>query len=312
MEKEHYIFSKKFSPEEAEEEIESMAKKKEETFKPIEGELEKTPQEIRFIEKINSYLDKEFEELKLKEKASISPNQIHLFPEETFSKNFPESKFMAFNQLNGIYLNKSRCDKPQLLFKVMLHEALHTLSFCKYHFDSTEENKIVKEYRSGYRTINPKENYHEHFRGLNEAVIDKMVREIINKHREELAEELNIMFKEEEESYLYYSDYIKILDVIIQKIADRKHEDKEAIWRRFKKGLFTGEMMHLRDLEKSSGKQSLRMIAALNSGTKDLPAEEINRKVLKYFETDNDQEKNKIAEEILIEREKLRYQEGKK
>jgi hypothetical protein len=85
---------------------------------------------------------------------------------------------------------------------------------------------------------------------------------------------------------------IEIVEIIIQKVAEKKGEDRELVWQRFKRGLFSGEMMHLRDIEETFGKGSLRILASLES--EDVPV----AMVKKYFESENETEKNAIAREI--------------
>lgn len=71
-------------------------------------------------------------------------------------------------------------------------------------------------------------------------------------------------------------------------------------------------MMHLRDIEKTFGKGSLRVLAAIDCGTKNNPPiqkyrEKNNNKILEYFETDNEENKEQIARSILNERERMKY-----
>ncbi len=50
----------------------------------------------------------------------------------------------------------------------------------------------------------------------------------------------------------------------IVEIAKQKGEDENAVWQKIKRGQFTGEMMHLRDVEKYLGKGVLKKIAHWN------------------------------------------------
>ena len=93
----------------------------------------------------------------------------------------------------------------------------------------------------------------------------------------------------------------------MEKIAEKNSESKEAVWMRFKKGEFTGEMMHLREVERTFGKGALRVLAALGSGTRNMKRSKLIEQTESYFKTDDVAAQEKIAKEILIERERLRY-----
>jgi hypothetical protein len=109
-------------------------------------------------------------------------------------------------------------------------------------------------------------------------------------------------------------DHIKILDIIIQKIARKKSEDQREVWKRMKNGQFTGEIKSLdRDVEQTFGKGSMRVLAALDSGTKEgLSFNEVRQKILAYFESDDETEKDTLADEVLNYRENYKYKIRKK
>jgi len=288
--------------------------RKEKASEPLEKEIKKTKEEIEFIKKVDLYLAQEFSELGLKKNFSLLPSQFHFLPDETFSKKFPgqaKNSIAAFSNLrtDNVYINKSKCARPSL-YKSIIHEAIHLASLHVYYADIKQTK--VRIYRTGYQLFNPKEEEHEHFRGLNEAIIDKMAIEILKKHKDEIIEEFNITPKEQKEKVPIYKTYIQILNIIIQRLAEKNNKTTAAVWQRFKKGLFTGKMLHLKDIEKTFGKGALRVLAALDSSTKNLPEEEIDQKIFQYFATDNQKEKDRIAAEILIERERIRYKQRQK
>lgn len=309
FEKEYKIIGKGLTPEKRKEASVYLEVAKTEAMEPIEGEYIKTKEELKVIKYINKYLNEEFKELGIKEKVGIKPEQIHLLPTDTYNRLHTISskeKLRAFfygpNQ--AVYIDKHDAKTRLDLYKTIFHEAVHAVSFSKFGIKKEKERPF--QYRSGYDTMVEGSKEHEHFCGLNEMVVDKVVPEILAKHKKELTKELKITSEEEKQGIHYYPSYI--LDTIIEKIAEKKGEDKEATWKRFKKGLFTGEMMHLREVERTFGKGSLRMLAALESGTKkDLEEGEDYRKILEYFKTDDEKEREKIADEILIEREKKEY-----
>ena len=141
---------------------------------------------------------------------------------------------------------------------------------------------------------------------------DDIALRLMARHMEDFFKEFKFTEKELEEGISYEEDYLTILSAIIKKIAKNNNEEPKEVWKRFRKGYFTGEMMHLRDVDKVFGKGALRVLAALKCGVNDLPDEEIIRKVYRYFKTDDEKEREAIAGEILIPREKEKYLKRRK
>lgn len=165
--------------------------------------------------------------------------------------------------LKIIKLNKN--SKTESNYSTILHESIHGKSFHKYELNIDESNpeKISENiYRTGYLlTKNGQEDY---FRGLNEGIVDKTTMDILIKEYKNEPDIINKIRK-----ILYYIEskyFIEMLtiDAIVNKIAQNKNEEKENVWASFKKGQFTGEMMHLRDIEKVYGSGSLRVLATMN------------------------------------------------
>ena len=296
-----------------EEEREKVAKHYEKTFQegrePVEGELLKSEQTLRFIEVINNYLNEELRSLDLRE-VNLDLHSLHILTVEGFEKKFPDSP-----DANGIYRSDQdavyveQSEFRMQTYKSLLHEIVHQLSY--QAISANQEIKETYVVRSGYTNMPGTEKYHEHFRGLNEAIIDSIVKEIFMKHKDDLIEKLDITQKEQTERVAFYDDYISILKIVMEKIAEKNNEDKEVVWKRFKKGEFTGEMMHLREVERAFGEGALRVLAALGSGTKIAKRSELIKKMQDYFKTDDTVIQQKIAKEILIERENLRYGQRK-
>jgi hypothetical protein len=109
---------------------------------------------------------------------------------------------------------------------------------------------------------------------------------------------------------------MEIIDLVIDKIAAKKGESKDEVWNRFKKGFFDGSMMHLRDVEETFGKGSLRVFAHIGHYRTNNISEEqefkANNLMRRYFGSDDDKERDKIARQIMLEREHLKYRQRKK
>ena len=81
-------------------------------------------------------------------------------------------------------VNKDHFLKSRLgVYVTLLHEIIHHYSFGS--LIALDSIKDIKIHRSGYRANNTLEEInHEHFRGLNEAIIENLTMEIIKNSRD--------------------------------------------------------------------------------------------------------------------------------
>ncbi len=239
-----------------------------EAAQPMDGELEKTPDEIKLISLGNRYIKDELNALGIKKELEIEPPQFHFFSHEEFIKKFGErdANINAIYKAgtNAAFFDKETPGSRLRFYKALLHEMIHIASIHKFYAELKNDNVIVPSYRTGYTITDPrkkeKENL-EHFRWLNEAIVDKITMEIINKHQTELRKELKINDEEENESLGSYYPSLGALNELIKELSKRKGESESNIWQKIKRGQFTGEMMHLRDVEKYLGKGELERLA---------------------------------------------------
>jgi len=279
----------------------------------IEGEYEKTNEEIKLIQVVNDLVRKEISEIGIITEEYASEDRIHLINQEKAKSLKMDSDGRYHLTGHFILINEDNLEgKKFKAFKVLLHEIIHYYSLHSLAFLKEENNLVIKEYRTGYVSHNPKEDEHEHFRGFNEAVTEKIMEEIIKKNKQYIIDEFNLEktnFAHRENFDLGYKDEIKILDFIIQKLAEKQNKSPEEIWTKIKRGMFTGEMMHLRDIEKIFGPGSLRFLSAMSSygSTNEINTEKIYQKIYLFFTEENQIKKNALAKEILSEREFLRY-----
>lgn len=285
----------------------------------LEGEFEKTAEDLKMIEKINSYLAEEFEEAGAEgEMEPILPEQIHYLSQKSYNKNFSEeamagSEALYSSAMKAAYINAEAYPARLKKHYATLHEATHAASPHQLLIKA-EEAKIIAR-KCGYGTIYlhylEEDKKYELFGGFNEAVTEKIARETLNKHKGEIAKEFNIS-EEETESFevTAYEEYLGILDFVILKTARKNGETEEAVWNKIKKGYFEGKMAHLRDIERACGAGALKILAALNPET--LTEFETFEKILRYFETNDKSEEEKLAKEILKTGEFGRFQEQRK
>jgi len=281
--------------------IKKKEQMEEESILPFKGELEKTEKTEEIINFINNCLKKEFDEMGLKYE-NIPSEKVHLFLDDIFRKMHPEST------ASGIYSSilheahiRVGCSERANIFTTILHEMIHIASYNVYYANTNNED-LSDNYRTGYANAQHQgQNFHEHFRGLNEGIIDLIASEILNKNLETISEMLDLE-EEDYKSINWYYDEGELINAIIEKVAKQKNEDEDDVYMRFKKGLFSGEMMHLRDVEKVFGKDALRIFSYVDPKAKSKKEIEIQGKVYEFFLTDNQERKNQLHAEIIQER----------
>jgi len=293
--KEQFIF-KGEKPEDSGEIVESLHEIQKEGEKPVKGELDKTESENRFVIKCKDYLNEELTDLGVEEKSDITPEAVHFLPSKVFKKLNPDnlSASVSLGE-NSIQIDKQEMRGRLDLYKTVTHEMVHTVAFRKKQIQTEGGVVKVDTLRGGYLTRNPESPDHEHFRGLGEAITERTTMDILKKHAGEIVADFNISPEEQKQPVDWQYNNMEVLNAIIKKTAEASGEDESAEWEKFKKGQFTGEMMHLRDIEKVFGKGSLRVLAAMGPDAGD----GANKKFLKYFETDDKKERDKISAEIL-------------
>ncbi len=258
----------------------------------FEGEYIKTPGDLMFINIARNYFKKYFSEIGLDNEFEFSDNQIHFLPADIFRSYFSEQHmensgiYVTTNQ--GIYINKDifRGDW-MMMYKTLFHEITHMASFLKFEIQDNVPDHIGS-IRSGYAFVS-RDKQTMSMKHFNEIIVERFVYEFFDSHRRELLKKFKINLNKNEELYLGYYP-LEILDAIIEGVARAKGEKEYAVWKRFEKGLFTGTMMHLREVERVFGPESLRMLSRLelvrNSEIGGEKEEEYN-KILNYFQNHN-------------------------
>lgn len=292
--------------------INIVKKEKDKWNQKIQGEYEKTKEESKAIDLINNFLQQEIKELNVEPKDSILPNRVHFIDGQIAKSLEIESDGVYSTRKDAVFINKDNFIDGRLNFyKNILHEIIHYYSFNSLiAIDSTKD---IKNYRSGFVSHNPEDtSRHEHLRGFNEAVVEKVLQDILRKNRDFLIKELNITNKEiksRENAVSYYTKESDLLNIIIDELAKFKNKNPDEIWKDIKKGLFTGNMMFLRDIEKVFGPGSLRVLAVMDSkgSNKNDSEERLFNNLDEFFKTKNQKQRDILAKQILSERERLRY-----
>jgi len=342
----------------------------------LEGEIEKTAEQIKDISLVNKMITKELQQIGLDEVNSILPDQVHIIESDLEDEYEMESTRGSYNLNDGnILINESMIeesssevlnerlweephyfmaydaadlyhekysgsseedeDKKWERFRVnyinetipsedelhkrekrfsflhtLTHEAIHAVGFSKVRFD--DEMKDYFFSRSGYEvTNNENDPWKAYLWGFNEAVVEKMTRDILEKNSDELETELEEAHKIRKAIDKYevpasksISDFIenktstyeglcRMLNILIERLSEKTGSTDDDVWNDFKKHHFTGNIMHLRLIEKNLGAGTLRVLAN---------ADEDNfRDIIEFLEEEDGLKRNSLAEKILKE-----------
>ncbi len=278
--------------------INELEKEKENGAKIFPGEKPKTEQHIQQINSVMQMINNELKNIGVKE-LDYPLCRVHFFDHEQYVKEYP-----LHSDNEGLYNSVEDyvvIDLKWLESKIdtLIHELLEAGTF-KLQLYNIEKGTIERTAKSGYLTSNS-DKKHEHFRNLNEAIIDKMVYEILQNNRELIKNNFKID-KFEPEKHEGYSDFIPVIDQIIEKISQARlqkgsgknmKENKNLVWSKLKKGLFTGEVMHLREIERVFGKRALKILKLWDIGDPNNQGA-LNELVQEYFEAKTQEEREEV------------------
>lgn len=256
----------------------------------IEGELEKTPGEEKAIVLVGDLLKREFIDLGIDDRTpEISMDRFHVMPGNWFDHNEGKNTVGSYSVLGDkAMLSRERAGTPVEMYKVIFHEAIHAAGKQKHWVNG----KKVQTYRSGYRTNNQFDprNQHEHLRGLNEGVVEMTAQMLFYRYQHEIERALGVTAEQVREKGFSYDISRSVVQEICEAIAAYEETGPNEVWRRMKRGQFTGEMMHPRDIEQVYDKGALRVLDALIVNPDDdlieserKKIDERNTKVLEYF-----------------------------
>lgn len=272
---------------------------------PIEGEIEKTPEDKEAIDAVNSYLQQLFQDLKLPYEP-IPYERVHFLSNEVFISIYQSederegSDTLGFHEaLKGaVYLNKdfsvdSTKSDAFYRFSNLMHEVIHFQSKVKVIADTDERE--ISPYRTGYSMHNLKKS---HFVGLNEGIVEATQTNLILKYRNEVAQRTGLNPNEVDRAASTHKSYRENVDLVMKianDISISKHEPHEQSFNRLLREQFTGNLMHLREIEEIYGTGSLRLLARYGS-EKDLVLDQL---IFRFFMDDEPQ--NRIMRSRTIE-----------
>lgn len=228
-------------------------------------ELEKTPHEQVAIDLFDDLLKREFLILGIPEVPELRPERFHVMSEAWFSQNREKTTVGSFTAvLDKAVLSRERSVSPVQLYATILHEAIHSVSQLKIRWNGDFDD--VQRYRIGYCIKNTydEDDVHGHFEGFNEGVVELTAQEFFEKQRKEIQTKLNLLESDVADVNFYYPDSRAAVRSICHGLAEADSVNPQVAWDKIKRGQFTGEMMHLRDIERTYGKGALRILDKLN------------------------------------------------
>lgn len=295
------------------------ARKRENVFH--EAELEKTPGELAAIGLLNDILEQEFLALDIVEIPEIRPERFHIMSEEWFDRNKDEDARASYTSFEDkAVFSRARAGSFAALAKTIFHEGIHASALQKHWVDV--KRKKMSDYRLGYGIKNvSKDVVHRHFGAFSEGVTELTVQEMFHNNGLEIRKKLGISQEELAKIEFSYPLFRAVVRNICHGLSQFQENSVEEAWKKIKRGQFTGEMMHLRDIEYAYGKGALRLLDALeiSSGVEESVTAEAreayakNELVQRYFENhdrpgeDRQSLRASLAREILGNEEYQKY-----
>jgi hypothetical protein len=286
-------------------------KKHTESILHLEGERAKSEKEIKRIEAVETYLGRLFDKLGLPHEGRfIEQDQIHFLSQEVFEKNFSQFTcdvggfFRAGDRV--IFMNDNNmpegadpADKEITDLEHLTHECIHLASHAKTLANIGEDKSVsYGNYRTGYRVLGLDSNDSK-FNGFNEGVVCATERLMLLSEVEDLKKRFHATEPQLEK--LGYGAYVSnqvLVHTLNHKIAEFRKEKPVTSLTRIIRSQFTGEMMHLRDIEDIYGKDSLDLLAKFQSSSDSKINEVRDPLILKYFQSEDSGERIEIKEEI--------------
>ena len=265
---------------------------------PIEGEEEKTEEERAYIGKANDLLQRRLADLGVLY-TPIPSEKIHMLSAEAYEKRLGNRADHGFTSAfdDAIFINK---DKPQGgadLLDTLVHEMVHRAS--KHRFFGSEEHGMVPA-RIGYQLASPwkEPEGRAALTGFNEIVTEYMAVRILEATKDELEQELGIAKKDVEEFQYGYAQYNEVFSKIVRGVAAMKGISVREVIDDFERGQFAENLFVLKDIERTFGKGSLKVLACLGVLRDLAEREKVDALVKQYFSSDNHDERVRLQEEV--------------
>ncbi len=293
------FIGRSYDPEEKDALKEVLKEWSKESSAPVDGELEKTEEEIKIIDTINDFISEELIHLGIDSYETMPVGKIHILPGDSFKVHFPDFEGQAFFKAtnDSIYLNKDGLDTKAKLFSTLLHELIHRASTKKFY---TDEEKNISDARVGYRIHSTWKGVERRNRlvGFNEVIVDYTVYKILSKNQKILEEKIGVTEEDIQGSIYTYMHYGPILEAIIVKIAQDKGLDFRNVFEDLERGQFQNNILVLKDVERSFGKGSLKVLSLLQSLEKREDNNKLENMIKEFFSESDEGRRQELIKEI--------------
>lgn len=208
------------------------------------------------------------------------------YPPELYDKD-PGIEKIAFEEYESLmepYIAENRLKRAKERFVVfckyqqiatMIHEALHIIGFQRFYVDTDQYYLLRTGYN--YDEERSESTSKEKFESFNEAVVEKINREICERNKNIFEDQkypfdINTLYirahrdiqgEKATKNDGPYSKDIDLLDHIMDEVFKKTGQNKEETWKHIKEGYLSGNMMHLRIIDRVFGKGSLRLYSEM-------------------------------------------------
>ncbi len=216
----------------------------------------------------------------LKEGEFAKIRKIISLPEDVLGVNIPG--------LHKIII--LRGPKPEEDLVTLFHEVVHYASFESVGADW----RNIVGFRSGYALP------HRDFSGFNEGVVQKVVAELITQNQDrfpQLREAYDVKNLVNEP----YKEEQNVVEGIVNTVSKYRGEPPEEVWRRIKRGLFTGHIVHLKDVERAFGEEALFLLSLYGNVDEGSPS--YNQRINTYlaiFFTCPEEERPEVDKQLKV------------
>lgn len=276
-----------------------LGKWAEEGEKPMEGEQEKTEEEIRMIESANEMMAEELHSIGIEDYKPLPPQKVHFFSAETFRKKFPDFEGSAFflATSDNICVDRSATDSQARVFSTLLHEFIHRAS--SFHKFYADRHKGVYDARSGYRIRSPWKGPERERRllGFNEIMNDYTVFKIMAKNQEKL-KDFGITPEDVRGPLYTWMRYTAILELVVKKIASRKNISNLQVFTDLERGQFQKNILVLKEVERAFGREALRILSLLGTLGEESRDAELESLIKRFFSEEDKTKRAEIQKEI--------------
>lgn len=272
-------------------------------------EINHPPEFAPIIDSFNQHIQNEFNRLNINGDPKIIPQQIHIiYPYHSVLVGSKKNT-LAFGSCDtitdAIYLKNinrrkfelSVIDKKLTMAFTLIHEAFHVNSFHQFRLVQGD----FELGRIGYNKYLFSDPNIDRFSLLNEYMTDRLAIAFFEKNGKCFADKFGLPFiylirkiRWINSEFLDWSSHNDIFDLVMKKISFQIGQTLKSVKKRFKDAYFTGDMTHLKWIEQTFGRQSLRLLATMQeddqAGQKEL---------LDYLKTKNPDLKERLLKKYI-------------